>query len=490
MVGEDTFYEAAGQRDSRFATLVRQVALADLDWLTRFARWLRTDANMRSASLVLAAEAAKASVDAGQTGSRAAVDAVLQRADEPGEMLSYWISHYGKSIPKPVKRGVADAAARLYNEKSYLKWDSGSRGVRFADVIQLAHVDPRGEWQSALFKYAIENRLGVEGLELPARLETLCANADLRGTDAATINRWAREGLLADKLAFAGMTWEAVPSLVNGAWTRELWESIIPSMGLMALTRNLRNFDQASVSDEVAAKVAARLSDPEQVARSRQFPFRFYAAHKNVGSLRWGHVLETAVKHSLANVPALPGRTLVLVDQSPSMFPGTYYSGNASKSDIVFAEKAALFGTALALRAEHADLYGYGFKSYRVGFGKGDAVLRTMQKFHQENGTDTLGVLQARFDNHDRVVIVTDEQTTSIDPHWRSYYGLPAVRPIDQLVPKHVNIYSWNIAGYEHGHGGGPNWHGFGGLTDRGFDMIPLLERGRDARWPWDEQAR
>ncbi|MFE4459521.1 hypothetical protein ACFROC_19375 [Nocardia tengchongensis] len=235
MVGEDTFYEAAGQRDSRFATLVRQIALADLDWLTRFARWLRTDANMRSASLVLAAEAAKASVDAGQTGSRAVVDAVLQRADAPGEMLSYWISHYGKRIPKPVKLGVADAAARLYNEKSYLKWDSDSRGVRFADVLQLAHVDPRGEWQSALFKDAIEKRLGVEGLELPARLETLCANADLRGTDAATINRWAREGLLADKLAFAGMTWEAVPSLVNGPWTRELWESIIPSMGYMAL---------------------------------------------------------------------------------------------------------------------------------------------------------------------------------------------------------------------------------------------------------------
>jgi hypothetical protein len=39
----------------------------------------------------------------------------------------------------------------------------------------------------------------------------------------------------------------------------------------MALLRNLRNFDDADVGDEVAAK----LSDPDEIARSRQFPYRF-----------------------------------------------------------------------------------------------------------------------------------------------------------------------------------------------------------------------
>jgi hypothetical protein len=483
MVGEDSFYESASQRDSRFSTLVREVAVADIDWLTRFARWLRSDANMRSAPLVLAAEAAKACLDAGQPGSRAIVDAVLQRADEPGEMISYWHSHYGRKIPKPVKRGVADAATRLYNEKSFIKWDSDSRGIRFADVIQLAHVEPRSPWQSQLFKYAIEDRIGVDGLQVPERLEVIDMNRDFKQLTSADIDRLADEGTLAEALAKAGMTWEQLGAF--GAWTAARWEAMIPSMGFAALLRNLRNFDQAGVSDVVASTVAARLSDPDQVAKSRQFPFRFYAAFKNVGSLRWAHALETGLAQSLSNVPALAGRTLVLVDQSPSMFPGMYYSGNASKSDIVYAEKAALFGSALALRAEKADLVGYGFASYKVDIRKGDSVLRTMQKFHEENGTDTMGVLQKHYAGHDRVVIVTDEQTTIADTYTRSRYGLPALRPVDSVIPRNVDVFTWNLGGYQVAHGAGPNWHTLGGLSDAAFRLIPLLERGRDADWPF-----
>src|SRR5262245_30995969 len=58
MVGEDTFYEGASDRDERFRQLVRHVALEDADWLGRFVAWLRTEANMRSAPVVAAVEAA------------------------------------------------------------------------------------------------------------------------------------------------------------------------------------------------------------------------------------------------------------------------------------------------------------------------------------------------------------------------------------------------------------------------------------------------
>src|SRR6187401_1427983 len=51
-VGEDTFYEQAGERDRRYADLVHRVAVEDTEWIARLLRWLRHDANMRSASLV------------------------------------------------------------------------------------------------------------------------------------------------------------------------------------------------------------------------------------------------------------------------------------------------------------------------------------------------------------------------------------------------------------------------------------------------------
>lgn len=137
MVGEDTFYEGATDRDARFRDLVAAVAVADPDWFSRFVPWLRSGAMMRSASVVAALEGARAQVAAEIPGSRAVVDAALQRADEPGEALAYWLARHGRALPKPVKRGIADAAVRLYTERSLLKYDSVGSQVRFGDVIDL-----------------------------------------------------------------------------------------------------------------------------------------------------------------------------------------------------------------------------------------------------------------------------------------------------------------------------------------------------------------
>lgn len=495
MVGEKTFYESADTRDDRYTALVRQNSLSDPEWTTNFLRWLRTSANMRTASLVGAAEFARARLEAGQTGmSRQAIDAVLQRADEPGEFIAYWHTHYGRKLPMPVKRGVADAAARLYTEKAYLKWDSESRAMRFADVIQLAHVTPRSPWQSALFKYAIEDRLGIEGRQVPDSLLILRSNAALRQlTPAAAriaLSASSDLGEPADLLASAGVTWEAVPSLVDGPWTRELWEAMIPSMPFMALIRNLRNFDQAGVSDKIALGVAAKLADPEQVARSRQLPMRFLSAYRAAPSLRWAYPLEQALDVSLSNIPELTGRTLILVDTSGSMEEGFSKDGTLKRWDA-----ATVFGLALARRCAHADVVSFseafngtaygpnGLGHYNIpaskvfGLTAGESLLKSVERwktggYFLGGGTDTAAAVRTHFAGHDRVVILTDEQARGGDP--------------SGAIPKTTPLYTWNLAGYKMGHtGGGPNRHTFAGLTDQAFSMIPLLERGKDADWPW-----
>ena len=65
-------------------------------------------------------------------------------------MLAYWTSRYGRAVPKPVKRGVADAVTRLYDERAFLRYDSAGRGFRFSDVIDLVHPLPaaaKTAWQ-------------------------------------------------------------------------------------------------------------------------------------------------------------------------------------------------------------------------------------------------------------------------------------------------------------------------------------------------------
>ncbi|RSN63731.1 TROVE domain-containing protein [Amycolatopsis sp. WAC 04182] len=490
MVGENTFYETSDERDTRYADLVRKAALADPEWTARFLRWLRTEANMRTAAIVGAAEYVQARLavatdgqsSVATTANRAVVDSVLQRADEPGELLAYWTSLYGRKIPKPVKRGVADAAVRLFHEKSFLKWDSDARAFRFADVLGLAHPDPKDAVQDALFEHIVDVRFNP-GREIPAELAVLGFRAELMAWDAEKrrdLFRGSELDTARSMLRRAGMTWESLAGWLQGPMDARAWEAMIPSMGYMALLRNLRNFDQAGVSDEIAEQVAARLADPDQVAKSRQFPMRFLSAYRAAPSLRWSYALEKAISESLANVPRLDGRTLILVDTSGSMNAGFSKDGTLMRWDA-----AAIFGIALGARCERADVVSFsngyfgGASSMTFDVRGGESLLRALDRWKNGGyfiggGTDTVGAIQRHLrPEHDRLVILTDEQHSTGN--------------VDQAVPKDTALYTWNLAGYQHGHStsGHGNRHTFGGLTDQAFRMIPLLEAGRDADWPF-----
>ncbi|GAA2108293.1 TROVE domain-containing protein [Streptomyces synnematoformans] len=486
MVGTDTFYEKAGDRDDRYEQLVRQLAVDDPQWTAGLLGWLRTEGNLRTAALVGAAEFVKARLAAVARGdlapdaqaasrlgggfNRTVISSVLRRADEPGELLAYWTSRYGRAIPKPVKRGIEDAIGRLYTERALLKYDTAGYGFRFGDVVELVHPAPAKVWQGDLFRHAIDRRHGRDAA-IPESLQTLHARAHLAAMPVAERRKLLTGAAAQSALRDAAMTWEALAGWLQGPMDATAWEAVIPSMGYMALLRNLRNFDEAGVSDETAAAVAARLSDPEEVVRSRQFPFRFLAAYKHVPSLRWGHPLEKALGSSLVNVPALRGRTLVLVDRSGSMFGGI-----SERTQLNRADSAAIFGTAVALAAEEADLVEFGTGSRPVPLRRGESMLRVLAKFGEMGGTNTADAVRQHFRGHDRVLIVTDEQA-----HY-SYYGDPT-----EQVPATVPVYTWNLAGYRAGHGpsGQQNRHTFGGLTDAAFRMAPLLEAGRTAAWPW-----
>lgn len=488
-VGQDTFYEKAKDRDDRFSALCAEVAVQDSSWFLGFVGWLRNDAFMRSASIVAAVEGAKALYEAGNgayhvTNSqypRAIVAASMARADEPGEVLAYHQSKYGKNFPSYLKKGVADGARKLYNEYSLLKYDTESKGYRFADVIQLSHAKAVDVKQNALFSHALDRRYDGSKLPDPQELHMIGMRHTLAAVDVPLRRDYlkATQNSGIDVLKQAGMTWEALSGWLQGPMDKFAWESVIPSMGYMALLRNLRNFVDAGVAATVLRRVLNKLADPDQVAKSKQFPFRFLAAYQaNKGNLKIAGALEEALEASLFNVPELSGRTLVLVDRSGSMF-----DANGGAQGLDRADTAAIFGSALALRAENADLVQFG-SAWRgpafekVSYRKGDSILPMLDKFRDMGGTDTAAAVKGSFKGHDRVIIITDEQ-------YNGYGGDPLAS-----IPANVPVYTWNLAGYRVGQSesGSKKRHTFGGLTDKGFQMIPLIEAGESQTWPWESQ--
>ena len=445
---------------------------------------------MRSASIVMAAEAVKARVEAGQVaGNRAIIDAALQRADEPGEFLAYWTGRFGRTLPKAVKRGVSDAVWRLYTERTVLKYDTAGRPWRFADVIELVHPtgtlhDSRGRqpilgtFRSPLYQHVIDRR-HERGDAIPEPLVMLRRNAQLRaeaaGDPTVLLDR--------QRLADAGMTWEDVASLAGSRLDKAaLWEAMIPSMGIMALARNLRNFDEAGVSDVVAAGVAAVFTDPAAVARSRMFPFRWLAAYEQAPNLRWSEALDTALRLSLASLPALGGRTLILVDTSASM-TGV---GVSRRSSMTPLKAAAVFGVALAAKGERVDLHGFADGVFAHPVRRGASVIREVDRLRRRvgevgHGTQIQRALRATYAGHDRVFVISDMQT----------FAGPDGATTSNSVPATVPLYGVNLGGYRPAaiDAGAPNRIEFGGLSDAMFRVVPLIEAGRTAAWPWQDRS-
>ena len=381
--GEGQFYENAQTSDQRAIQLVRKLAVTDWEWVAQFLPWLRSEGNIRTSAVMLAAEAAQARAQAGLHAgapltTRQVVSAVIQRGDEPTEMVQYCLKTWGK-IPVAMKRGIADAMIRLWRERAVLRYDKTDRPLRFADAIELVHPDPSSvkapqdlvlthdrykDWDTAeaaadyeqghrqhitaLFKYLLDERhhnaditsdiaqeTGLQQ-ELPGitfRRQLSLLDPKLRHTIAGiALDHPQHEANRQIRLAAAGQ-WEWVMSwLGEGAkapggqvldWSplteRQRWELVIPWMGYVALLRNLRNFEESGLHRKWVEYVCEKIGNPLEVMNSRQFPFRFLSAFLNTRNVQWHPALQDALNASLFRAPVLDGYTYILVDLSGSM---------------------------------------------------------------------------------------------------------------------------------------------------------------------------
>jgi hypothetical protein len=277
---------------------------------------------------------------------------------------------------------------------------------------------------------------------------------------------------------------------------RAKWEELVMSgkLGYMALLRNLRNIIEAEVSAEIMNEVCMQLSDREAVMHSKQLPFRFLAAYREVKELKSGMVsmvlgaLEQATEHTAANIRGFDRNTSVVIACDVS---GSMQKTISAKSKIMNYDIGLMLGMLLQSRCENVQtgMFGDTWKIINVSRKN---ILANVQQFYKRegevgystNGYLVLKDLISREQVVDKVMLFTDCQL------WNSNYADKGMRiSISALwkqykkIAPNARLYLFDLAGY----GNTPisvledGVALIAGWSDKIFDVLSALEDGRNA---------
>lgn len=421
LLWEGQFYEDGEAAADRIKRLVRKV---DPVVVAAMALEARSRMKLRHVPLLLCRELAR------RGGLNVTTLAgCIQRADELSEFLAlYWQD--GKCpVSAAVKRGLA-LAFNKFDAYQFAKYNRQTE-VKLRDAMFLSHPKPKDDEQAKVF----------------AKL----ADGTLEPPD----------------------TWEVRLSATKGEGKKAAWEDLLKRgrLGAMALIRNLRNMEQASVDEAFVRKALAECKP------SRLLPFRFVSAA--IAAPRFEAEIETAMMKCLGQIPKLPGKTILIVDVSGSMY-GRKLSERSSLDRARAAcalailvrevcETPVIYATAGNDRTE---VHSTELVPARRGFALSDAIYGQCDPLGGGGIflKQVLDCVREKEKVADRIIVITDEQDCDHDPK-RTPLNADTFGKQNYLI---------NVAAYKNGIGYG-KWTHIDGWSEAALDYIRESERQNSA---------
>ena len=387
MVGEPTFYD---KNDEEVIQLIQRVATDDMLFVLKLAEYVRNELNLRTAPQVMLVECSLIRDNPHRPLIKKYATKIIKRPDEMMTCVAYLksrIGHIGDqssigSMPSSLKKGIAKVFG-TFNEYSLQKYNNTRKEVKLLDVMRLVHPKPKSPEQSELFK-----KITTNSLKTPE-------------------------------------TWETIIS--KDGSNKESWIKASGIMGYMALLRNLRNF----ITNEVPLeKILSIITNPERIKKSKQFPFRFWSAYKeiaqleNIDATEVLEALESAMTISVNNIPKLSGRTFITSDNSGSM-----ESCISKRSSTTLQEIGNLFLSMSSRFCEKSITSLFGQDHKIVLTPKSDGIISTVNRLnytsvgHSTNGYKAIKHLLDNNINVDRIMVFTD-----MIMYDDSFYGTGKIR--------------------------------------------------------------
>lgn len=477
----DSFYEKDNVRLSRLQLLISR---CNPTFVGKLAVYARTQMHMRSAPLVLLTELARQ--HSGDDLVARVTEGVVNRADEITELLACYEVLNKRTgtkklnrLSKQMQKGLAVTFNR-FDEYQFAKYNRDST-IRLRDALFLVHPKAKDDAQQVLFDKIVNGNL-----QTPYTWET----------ELSALGQLNYDSDEARARAFCAK-----------------WEELIDSgkLGYMALLRNLRNIQEASVSYMHFQKVCARLSDADEVAKAKQFPFRYLAAYRELSSLGTnvplagltkklhaflfgnkgyaGELLDTlekAVKASAANIKGFDESTRVLLACDVS---GSMQTPVSAKSKVLLYDAGLMLAMLLQSRCKHVEVGMFGDKWKTITVPRNN-ILGNVMEFHRRegevgyatNGYLVIRDLLSRKVKMDKVMMFTDCQLYNASSTTGDHIHALWLRYKAEVSPE-ARLYLFDLKGY----GQAPvqvlrnGVYLIAGWSDKVFDVLAAIENGETA---------
>lgn len=432
--------------------------------VANLAVYLRNEMYLRSVSCLLVAYLARNGV----LDWRLATEMQL-RVDDLKEIVAMYryLNGSNSDLPKlaaQLKKFLAyglcwmhmsDGSRKPRTAYEYRKHNKqGKEEITFLDLFRLVRPKPVDEKQQETFKQLKENTLPV------------------------------------------AMTWETIVSAAGGG--KDAWERAIEAnMNYMAMLRNLRNFLKNKVSVEHFDQVLKKITDPEAIKYSMQFPYRFYSAYRELknaygeigdsGRMRQAlSAVEEAMRLSCGSVPGFEWlkdkRVLAAADVSSSM-----QEPISNMSTIQCKVLAAVMTAAFEANVPNTIIGGFGTNWVPVAPAAGmmqtiDSILNC-DAGYSTNGHKIIEWALKHKEAIDVFVLFTDMQLWS-QGGWnthRSFFEAAFNKYKEQINPK-ARLILFNLAGYQTSPIDivRPDVLEIAGWSDKIFQVLQSIEEGED----------
>ncbi|AZA79345.1 TROVE domain-containing protein [Chryseobacterium sp. G0186] len=453
-------YEKGNDRLQRIQSLIKK---NDPEFVAKLAIYARKEMYLRSIPLVLATELAKEA--SGSDLVSKTVDGIVQRADEITELLAYYqlanerteIKKLNK-LSKQIQKGLVKSFNK-FDEYQFAKYNRKTE-VTLKDALFLVHPKAKDENQQVIF-----NKIANDMLETPYT--------------------WEVELSVLGQKKFANEAERKQAFKIK-------WEELIFSnkLGYMAILRNLRNILEAEVSPEAMNKVCHYLADERAVGNSKQLPFRFLAAYRELKTIDSPYLssileaLESAVMLSAKNIKGFGLDTSVVIAADVS---GSMQKSISPKSKVLLYDIGLLMSMILQSQCKNVVTGMFGDRWLRVPMPK-NSILRNVDGFYKregEVGYSTNGYLViedliTRKEVVNKVMLFTDIQMwdssgnkNSFEDSWNRY----------KTIAPDAQLYIFDLAGY----GRQPidvrrnDVYLIAGWSDKIFEVLNALEDKKSA---------